>query len=99
MQFNARLAPIAHTQAVDDGAGRIGVYDQLFSFLFGKKIYEVILNIIPLLTVGFVAAAFFVSGITSIAIGLALFQWTFLGLHIKKVNAFHAYVSRKKNVL
>lgn len=68
-------------------------------FLYGKKIYKLVLMVIPTITVGFVVAAFFVSGLNSIAISLALFQWAFLGFHLKKVNAFHEYISRKKNVL
>jgi DNA mismatch repair ATPase MutS len=69
------------------------------SFLYGKKIYAALLIVVPPLTVGFVITAFFVSGLKPVAIALALFQWAFLGFHIKKVNAFHEYISRKKNVL
>jgi DNA mismatch repair ATPase MutS len=66
---------------------------------FGKKVYASIFVIAPLLTIGFIIGAFFLSALMPLAIGFALFQWVFLGIHIKKVNEFHAYISRKKNVL
>jgi hypothetical protein len=69
------------------------------SFLFGKKIYRMLLLTIPPITVACVVAMFFISPLKPIAIALALFQWAFLGFHTKKVNAFHGYISRKKNVL
>lgn len=69
------------------------------SFLFGKKIYGTVLMLVPILTLSSAIAAFFVSGLNIIALGLVIFQWAFLAFHVKKVNAFHAYISRKKNVL
>lgn len=69
------------------------------SFLFHKKIYRVILTVVPVLTIGCILTAFFIPGVKNFAVLLALFQWAFLGFHIKKVNAFHEYISRKKNVL
>jgi len=69
------------------------------SFLYGKKIYRWILLIVPLLTVAAIVTAFFLPVAKSIALVLALFQWAFLGFHIKRVNAFHSYISQKKNVL
>jgi DNA mismatch repair ATPase MutS len=69
------------------------------SFLFGKPAYRIILIIIPLITVGLVITSFFVTGFKSFAILMALFQWGFLGFHIKKVNTFHDYIGRKKNIL
>ncbi|HEY3403544.1 MAG TPA: hypothetical protein VGK59_09170 [Ohtaekwangia sp.] len=69
------------------------------SFLFGKKFYRYVLTVIPVLTVGSILTAFFIPEANIFAVGLALFQWAFLGFHIKKVNAFHNYISRKKNVL
>lgn len=69
------------------------------SFLYGKKIYQILLTVIPVLTIGFVVTAFFVSTVKPVAIALALFQWAFLAFHLKKVNAFHAYINRKKSVL
>lgn len=69
------------------------------AFLFGKSMYATVLVIVPVLTVAFIIASFFVSDLKSIAIVLALFQWAFLGFHVKRVNEFHEYISRKKNVL
>lgn len=61
--------------------------------------YRYLLWIIPALTLLMITLSFFVPFAKPIATLLVLFQWTFLAFHLKKVNAFHAYVSRKKNVL
>ena len=53
----------------------------------------------PVLTVGIVVTAFFVDGLTSYAIFSAGLQWVFLGFHLRKVNAFHQYISGKKSTL
>lgn len=69
------------------------------AFIFGKSSYRLILNIFPPLTVMLVATAFFVDGITGYAVLAAALQWIFLGFHMKRVNAFHQYISHKKNTL
>lgn len=69
------------------------------NFIFGKSPYRFVLNFFPSLTLSLVAAAFFTEGITSLAILAAMLQWVFLGFHLKRVNAFHQYVSGKKNLL
>jgi DNA mismatch repair ATPase MutS len=69
------------------------------SFIYAKPAYKFILTVFPMLTITLVVAAFFIDGITGYAILAAGMQWTFLGFHLKKVNAFHQYVSRKKNTL
>jgi DNA mismatch repair ATPase MutS len=69
------------------------------SFLYGKSIYRIVLIAVPIVTLFLIVAAFFLSVFKPFAILLSLFQWAFLGFHIKRVNAFHAYVSRKKNIL
>jgi DNA mismatch repair ATPase MutS len=68
-------------------------------FVYGKAVYKLILTIFPAITVSLVVAAFFVDGITGFAVLSAGLQWVFLGFHLKRVNAFHQYVSRKKNML
>lgn len=69
------------------------------SFIYGKSFYKIILNLFPILTLSLVITAFFVNGITSFAVLAAGLQWAFLGFHLKRVNAFHQYISRKKNTL
>lgn len=69
------------------------------SFIFGKSFYKIILILFPVLTLGLVIAAFFVGGISVFAILASGLQWIFLGFHLKMVNAFHQYISRKKNTL
>ncbi len=61
--------------------------------------YRYLLWVVPALTLLIIILSFFVPLAKPIAILLVLFQWTFLAFHLKKVNAFHAYVSRRKNVL
>lgn len=68
-------------------------------FLYGKRPYRVILTLFPFLTISLVLIAFFVDGWTPFAILAAGMQWVFLGFHLKRVNAFHQNISRKKNTL
>jgi DNA mismatch repair ATPase MutS len=69
------------------------------AFLYGKKSYQIILVAVPVVTLALLVAAFFDIRFRPFVILLAIFQWAFLGFHIKKVNAFHDYISRKKNIL
>jgi DNA mismatch repair ATPase MutS len=69
------------------------------SFLYGKKIYKYLLIIVPVISVILVAGWIFSPVFRPFAILMAVFQWGFLGFHIKRVNAFHDYISRKKNIL
>lgn len=69
------------------------------SFLFGKTAYRIVLTAVPVITLALVAGTFFFSFLRPFAVLMAAFQWAFLGFHIKKVNAFHEYISRKKNIL
>lgn len=69
------------------------------SFIYGKIFFKVILTLFPLITLSLVITAFFIPGITGFAILAAGLQWAFLGFYLKKVNAFHQYISRKKNTL
>jgi hypothetical protein len=69
------------------------------NFLFGKNIYRIILIIVPVITLALVIAWIFSNTFRPFAILLATFQWAFLGFHLKRVNEFHEYISRKKNIL
>jgi len=62
-------------------------------------IYRPLLMIVPPLTVLGILVSIFFPAFQSVAILLILFQWGFLGFHFKKITAFHAYISNKKNIL
>lgn len=61
--------------------------------------YRIALVVMPAITVALVATAFFVDGLTGTALLAAAFQWTFHALHLKRVNAYHGYISGRKNTL
>jgi hypothetical protein len=69
------------------------------SFLYGKKIYQILLIALPVVTLGLLLLTFFDIRFRPFVILLAIIQWGTLAFHIRKVNAFHDYVSRKKNIL
>jgi hypothetical protein len=69
------------------------------SFLYRKKIYQYLLILVPVITLALVTGWIFSPVFRPFAIIMAAFQWAFLGIHIKRVNAFHEYISRKKNIL
>jgi ABC-type multidrug transport system fused ATPase/permease subunit len=69
------------------------------AFLYGKPVYKYLLAIFPVITIALIVLAFFFPALKGYAILSALAQWAILGFHIKKVNAFHDYISRKKNIL
>jgi len=69
------------------------------SFLYGKNFYRISLLIFPVLTISLLGVTIFFDGIASffwIAVGL---QWAFVAFHLKRINEFHQYISRKKNLL
>lgn len=69
------------------------------SFVYGNPLFKVMLTLLPMLTLSLVLTAFFIDGITGFAVLAAGFQWALLGFYLKKINAFHQYISRKKNTL
>jgi hypothetical protein len=69
------------------------------SFLYGKSFYKIILILVPWLTVIAVVGSFLFPVLKPMATVLVLLQWAVLGLHLKKINAFHEYISRKKTLL
>lgn len=68
-------------------------------FIFGKSPYKFVLNVFPPITMVLLVLAFFVDGLTPFVVLSAGLQWVFLGFHLKRVNAFHQYISRKKSTL
>jgi DNA mismatch repair ATPase MutS len=69
------------------------------AFLYGRPVYKYLLAIFPVVTIALIILAFFLPAIKGYAILSALAQWAILGFHIKKINAFHDYINRKKNIL
>lgn len=69
------------------------------SFVYGKILYRILLIVVPVLTVLSVVGSFFFPVLKTIAMLLVLMQWVILGLHLKRINAFHEYISRKKSLL
>lgn len=68
-------------------------------FLYGKSFYKAALNIFPAVTILLLITSFIIDS-ASRFFWLAVFaQLAFLGFHIKKINAFHEYISKKKNIL
>lgn len=68
-------------------------------FLYPRKIYAVVLVGLPAVTVASVLAAWFIPVFKTLAIFFAIVQWIIIGLHVRRVNLFHDYISRKKNIL
>ncbi len=69
------------------------------SFLYPKPFYKYFLPTFSIITIGLVIASFFFVTAKLLAIIFALSQWGILAFHIKKVNAFHEYISKKKIIL
>ena len=69
------------------------------NFLYGKWLYKIILVVVPVVTIALVIGWVYSNSFRPFAILLAAFQWAFLGFHLKRVNEFHDYISRKKNIL
>jgi DNA mismatch repair ATPase MutS len=68
-------------------------------FLYPKPFFRIGLIVIPVVTILLVIGAFFVPQLKILAALMAAAQWAILGIHSKKVSAFHEYISRKKNIL
>jgi len=69
------------------------------SILYSKPWFRIILFILPAATLLCIGVTFFIIEVRPFAIFLALLQWAILGLYIKRINIFHEYISRKKNIL
>jgi hypothetical protein len=68
-------------------------------FLVNQKYISALLLAWPASTLGLLVLSFFVDGVSAIFWISAIGQWIYLGFHLKKVNAFHQYISRKKNTV
>ncbi|HYG03774.1 MAG TPA: hypothetical protein VD927_15100 [Chryseosolibacter sp.] len=68
-------------------------------FLWGRQWMAFVRWMLPLVTIALLVLSFLVDGISPVFWFCALTQWAILAIHLKKVNAFHQYVSNKKTVL
>jgi DNA mismatch repair ATPase MutS len=68
-------------------------------FILSKKNISVLLFAWPALTIALLALSFFVDGVAKFFWISSIGQWIYLGFHLKRVNAFHQYISRKKNTV
>lgn len=68
-------------------------------FLYRNGFYTISLWILPIATIGLGLASFLFDSLSAVAILCAVIQWVILSMNLKKVNAFHQYISRKKNIL
>lgn len=69
------------------------------SLFASTNFWKIFLLIIPAATIGLGLASFFFSAFKPFAVLLVLLQWSIIGFYFKRVNLFHDYVSRKRNVL
>jgi DNA mismatch repair ATPase MutS len=68
-------------------------------FVYSKPFFKIALVAIPAITVLLVIATFFIAIIKPFAVLMVMVQWIMLGLYVKRINAFHEYISRKKIIL
>lgn len=82
-----------------------GDHDELLAwlkqkpFIFSNGAFKYVLVVLPIVTSAAVIGAFFDPWIKAGAILLAIVQWACLGAYIKRVNAFHESIGRKKGIL
>jgi DNA mismatch repair ATPase MutS len=68
-------------------------------FIYGSNFYRIVLILFPALTLLLLIGSFVFENVSPFFWLCALLQLAFLGFHFKKVNAFHEFISRKRNVL
>jgi DNA mismatch repair ATPase MutS len=68
-------------------------------FLPEGKWFATILIVVPALTLLALAATIFLPVAKIVLFPLIITQWIFTGIYLKKINVFHDYISRKKNIL
>lgn len=61
--------------------------------------FRAILKIIPGLTLIALVATIFLPVAKLVLFPLIVIQWIFAGIYLKRINVFHDYISRKKNIL
>jgi DNA mismatch repair ATPase MutS len=80
-------------------------YEQLLSWIRQPSIFknrksiQLILYVLPVITLLALGAVFFFSEARPVLMLCVMAQWILLGIKLKKINVFHDYISRKKNIL
>jgi DNA mismatch repair ATPase MutS len=69
------------------------------SLFANPKNTAIILWLVPSMTLASLTATFFIPQAKLLLFALILCQWLITGSKLKKINVFHDYISRKKNIL
>lgn len=70
------------------------------SFVYGNSTLRIAIVALPILTlISIFCWAFFGGWFKPVSILFVFVQWTIFGVYAKRVQAFHEYISRKKNIL
>jgi hypothetical protein len=69
------------------------------SFIYGKTMFKFLLVALPLVSTVLLIGLFFSEKFRPFVFLMAAVQWGILGFNIKRVNAFHEYIGKKKNIL
>jgi hypothetical protein len=74
-------------------------WTKLPSIININGIIRYVLVIIPLLTIGSLIGYAFNSDLKILVTGMILTQWIIAAINLRRVNAFHEYVSKKRFIL
>jgi hypothetical protein len=69
------------------------------SFLTGNGTVKLLLKLMPIVTIVSLIISFFISGFFYLFLLCCIVQWAMTATYSKKIQAFHYYVSNKKNIL
>jgi hypothetical protein len=69
------------------------------TILYGNKLYAFLLIALPVLSLLLICGWIFWDVFKPFVFLMAAVQWGLLGFQIKKVNAFHEYIGKQKNIL
>jgi hypothetical protein len=69
------------------------------SLFSNPRLIQFALWLIPAFTIGALVATFFFTGAKLFLTAMIICQWSITGLMLKKINVFHDYITRKKNIL
>lgn len=87
------------TDENQDDAGQLLSWLKQPPFLPEAFWFRAILKIIPSLTLIALVATIFLPAAKLVLFPLIVVQWIFAGIYLKRINVFHDYISRKKNIL
>lgn len=100
LEFNQHIqATGMHVEDTKNDREQLRAWGKLPFIFYPRKRFRILLLLLPILTISAVMLAFISPLVKPVAILLVLAQWTITGFYLKRVSAFHDYVSRKKEVL